>query len=334
MIAIIGFVLECVAAAALAAMTLSALALVAYRLARPVVMLCTASTRASVAFFFGTLPAIGASVIFVAVAAPSIGSATGLAEDHCPSHAHHLHVCFVHAAGLDPFLAAVGVAVLVLLAWRAVPFFTGLRQTASELATLEATGETRAGEFPLILVAGGPQLCHATGILRRRVVVSKSLWAALGVSERECALAHEQAHLCRHDPCARLLLALAGFCAPAFVARFFEREYQRGSEEACDATAAVSVGAGRLVAEALVSVVGLQRLAMTPPAKTSVAFGEADLERRVRRLLDGPLTVPGGVQALWVTGVVAAASLAVGLTTAPAVHHAVETIRSGFLSIP
>jgi Zn-dependent protease with chaperone function len=334
MTALIGFVLACTAAAAFAAVLLSGLVVVAYRLARSALTRCAPSTRASVAFLLGTLPAIGAAVVFVAVAAPSVGSALGLAEDHCPRHVHHLHVCFVHAAGFDPLLVALGLVAMFMLAWRARLLCAGLRGTARDLATLEAAGDTRSGAFPLILVPGGPRLCHAAGVVRRRVVVSERLWIALDARARACVLAHEEAHLRRHDPGARMLLALAGLCMPPFAARVFEREYQQGSEEACDATAAASVGAGGLVAEALVAVAGLQRWPSSPRVVASAAFGEVDLERRVRHLLAGRPSPLGGIRALWMTGVVAAVCFAVGLTSAPTVHHAVETLRSSLISVP
>jgi len=104
--------------------------------------------------------------------------------------------------------------------------------------------------------------------------------------------------------------------------------YRAAAEEACDADAASAVGDAALVAEALVKVAAVQR-GSWQPGGGAPAFGERDLETRVRRLLasGGPRSRPARALLLAACG-----SLGIYLpmlAQAASIHHTVETILHG-----
>ncbi|WP_373045729.1 M56 family metallopeptidase [Vulgatibacter sp.] len=278
--------------------------------------------RADLAFLLGTLPATATLAVLLAAIAPPLRALFG-GPDHCVDHAHHLHLCLIHFAGLRPGLAVAGAAALAAFAWRLGTFLAGERAATRRLRLLEGLGEARtdAHGSTLLLLPGAPGLCHAAGILRRRIFLSASLAGRLDPGALEGALAHERAHLRRRDPLSRLLLAGAGLFALPFVARTLARAHRDAAEEACDLHAAAEVGDGALVASALVQVAKLQR----DVQHLALAFGGSALERRVRALLDvpprtrTPLSLALGCSVLL-------AGAAVALAFDDAIHHAVETL--------
>jgi Zn-dependent protease with chaperone function len=192
------------------------------------------------------------------------------------------------------------------------------------LRHLEALGTRSGADFPVIAVPGRPHLCHAAGLFRRRVLVSSEFSTVLSPSEMRAALAHEIAHLRRHDPAVRLLIAFASLFAVPAAARLLSAHHGQAVEEACDAEAAAAVSDPGQVALALVKVAQLRHrwnasLAAVP------AFGEIALEQRVRLLLadTAPVVSRSAAPAIGVLGMLAVA----GLTWrhAPEVHHAVES---------
>ncbi|MCE9671702.1 M56 family metallopeptidase [Myxococcus stipitatus] len=279
--------------------------------------------RADGAFVLGTLPAVVALAVVAAAAAPSLSAMLGWSRDHCGGHGHHLHLCLLHSSGVRPVLAVTGAAALATLLFRAGGLAWRILQTRSRLAALEALGVARHGPFPVVLVPGAPRLCHAAGVLRRRVLLSASMEEALTPRQLRCVLAHEEAHLHRRDPLASLMLCVAGLFAPPPLARGFLARYQLAAEQACDAEAMRAVGDGMAVAEALVKMAGLQRGAREVAAVP--AFGKLALEARVKALLDEEALQPGASRALLLGVSAATAVLVLALLHAASLHHAVET---------
>ena len=97
-------------------------------------------------------------------------------------------------------------------------------------------------------------------------------------------------------------------------------DHRTAMEEAADSRAASTVGSAHLVAEAIVSVARIQ---VGEPSFQNGITG-SDIERRVRRLLDGAEDRPS----LGVSGVVGACffMFGVALVDANRVHHAVESL--------
>jgi Zn-dependent protease with chaperone function len=196
----------------------------------------------------------------------------------------------------------------------------------TRVAALVALGSRREGAaFPVVAVPGNARLCHATGLHRRRILLSAQMEEALSPAALSSALAHEEAHLHRRDPLIGLLLAVGGLFAPPLLSRLFLDGFRRAAEEACDAEAAQAVGDGTVVAAALVQVAALQRQAL-PALDGTPAFGELALERRVQLLLDGPGPSGGPGRALRVTLALSSAAVLLSFTQSAFLHHAVETL--------
>jgi len=325
MIAALSFLLECAAIAALLATGASLLVLAVSAVLVPVASRASPSLRADLAFLGGVLPAAAAIAGTLSAAAPPIASALGLATDHCQTHGHHLHLCFVHSAGLRPAIATLGAFSLATFVFRGCSVLSRFLAMRRRLLQLQRLGSIVSGELPVVAVPGPPRMCHATGLLRGRILLSSSLAEGLGPGEVRCALAHEEAHLRRRDPLANLLMSLAGLFVPTPGSRLLQRAYRSAAAEACDADAAAAVGDPALVAEALVKVAAVQR-GPWQPAETVPAFGELALERRVRLLLARTGIRSRPTHALLV-GVATSLAIALPLLVeAASFHHAVETV--------
>ncbi|QRK09432.1 hypothetical protein JQX13_04620 [Archangium violaceum] len=321
--ATLAFLLECAATAALVGTAVSLLVWPALLVLRARALQRVPALRADLAFVLGTLPALASVGVVAAAAAPPLAAALGLAADHCLGHGHHVHLCFLHTATVRPVLATVGAFSLVVFLFRAGDVVLRLLRVRARLSALESLGTPRSGPFPIVAVPGAPRLCHAVGLVRRRILLSASLEESLTQVELRSALAHEEAHLRRREPLLGLLLGVAGLFAAPFLARACVTVYQTAAEEACDAEAAAAVGDGGLVAGALVKVATLQRR-LSNVAGEMPAFGALALERRVRLLLDEEARATSA-QALRVAGVMALAAGLLAFAYTAFLHHAVET---------
>jgi beta-lactamase regulating signal transducer with metallopeptidase domain len=220
----------------------------------------------------------------------------------------------------------LGALSLAVFLFRTASLCVRVGALRARVSALLALGVGRAGAaFPVWVVPGAARLCHATGLRRRRILLSARMEEALAPPALASALAHEEAHLRRRDPLLGLLLGVANLFAPPPLGRLFLEGYRHAAEEACDAEAAHAVGDGALVAAALLQVAALQRHPAAALHGTA-AFGELALERRVQLLLERPLcsAVPG--RALRLTAVASSAALLLTLTQAAFLHHAVETL--------
>jgi Zn-dependent protease with chaperone function len=327
--ALLAFLLECVATVALIGTATSLLLWPALPLLRGRALERVPALRADLAFVLGLLPALTSLAVAGAAVAPPLAAALGLAEDHCLGHGHHIHLCFLHATQVRPLLAVLGASSLAVFTHRAVSFVLQGARMRARLSALESLGASRPGRFPLLTVPGAPRLCHAVGILRRRILLSASMEEELTPAELRAALAHEEAHLSRRDPLVGLLLGAAGLLAAPWLSRSWFATWQAASEEACDVQAVVAVEDGGLVASALVRVAVLQRR-VSEVTGTTAAFGALALERRVRLLLDGQPRSASSVYAMGLAGAVAFALGLLALGHASFLHHAVETALHHF----
>lgn len=286
--ALLAFALECSAVGAVAGIAVSvpvaALGMVIAR-ARG---LLSAGARADLLLVAGLLPTLSAVAVMAAAAAPSFGSALGLADDHCHGHPDPLHICFLHPSRLGANLAAIGAFALALWLWRSGALVVRLWRSSEQVRNLERLAWPGGGvpgqAFPVAVVPAS-RFCHAIGLFRRRILVSGDLWHALTNEEFAGALAHEEAHLQRRDPLATALLAAASLFAFPFVAGLLRHWHRQASEEACDEAAVARVGDGAIVAAALVKVAAMHHgrhaeVFMAP------GFCGRGLEERVHRLLE------------------------------------------------
>lgn len=307
----LSFVLALGAIAAPVAWLVSGLSLVAM----PVVRRLSPVSRAEASIVLALLPVSTAALLVAAVSVPSVLYGLGLGPDHCLGHEHHPHVCFWHGALLPAWLAWIGAVGWAATAVRLGQVVAGLAHAERVGRALAAFGTERDGVH---VVPATVAVCHAVGLLRPRVLVSRAVTEGLDEGELRAAVAHERAHVDRADPRWSAVLALAGCVAPLTSGRWFAL-WRDAAEEAADDVAA-SLTDGATVARALVSVA---RLPMVPVP--GFAFGGSGLERRVVRLLDGagvPRRSRAGAGAAFL---VVSAGLVVVAAHEP-LHHLVEEL--------
>jgi len=186
---------------------------------------------------------------------------------------------------------AVGLVRLGLL-WRC----TGRRSLPAPFRLRSALDRVarRFGMAPplLVVVPSHRPLAHVYGLPgnRSRLVVSTWVPDHLDPQEVEGVLAHELAHLARGDHAIAWLALLLrdAFCyLPSSRAAF--RRLQQQQELVCDDLAAGVTGRPLALASALAKVwQGALGAPAMPAAGVGLAGAHADLEGRIRRLLDGP----------------------------------------------
>jgi beta-lactamase regulating signal transducer with metallopeptidase domain len=319
---VIGWLLVSLQAFAVAAVAAALTSLVASVLLVSIPSDRTAARRADASFLLGLLPGLVAIGSWVAVVMPSFLHATGLRLDHCGEHTHHAHLCAIHAGAPVLPLVALGVLVLGITVWRGARLARRQWLSVRLIGALERLGtELTDQAHPVVLVPGSPRLCVATGLRRRRVLLSSAITQALAPSLVDAALAHEHAHLRRHDPLLRVVLAWAGLFSPPSSAALAQRAFAEAAEEACDAVAASSVDRF-VLAESLVR---MARITHRRVPATALAFCGATLERRVSLLLEGPARPsPSRVAPLATLSILLCTAAAIA--GADALHHAVESL--------
>jgi Zn-dependent protease with chaperone function len=330
-ISLLAFVLECAAVAALVGTAAGLLTLASLRAARPVVSSLRAAVRADLVLLLGLWPALAVVAMVAAAAAPSVASVLGFGPDHCLGHEHHLHICFLHSSGPRPALAALGAFALAVWIYRLASLIRGAVRLGSTSRHLERFAWAARASFPVLRVPGST-LCHATGLFRRRILLSAELADRLSSDQLASALAHEEAHLQRRDPLASFLLAVATLFVWPGVAQRLRRLHRQAAEEACDAAAAKVMGDGAVVAGALVEVAALQR-ELGPGARFAApAFGTHALEIRVAALLeDRAVSQSSSSRWGWLALVTTAAFVALAYRQAEWLHHSTETVLGRIL---
>jgi Zn-dependent protease with chaperone function len=321
------FVLECFAVALFAGVAASAISAVLLHLLAPALKRLSAARRADVLFLLSLLPAAGTLALVVGTAAPSVLALFGIGHDHCDVHGHHPHLCVIHSIDLRPVIVAFGVMSIAVFFYRSTMLARSALGTLNDLRRLEKLGTRRNGIFPAIVVPA--PMCHATGIFRRRILLSDEFQTLLTPAELRAALAHEEAHLHRRDPAALSFLRLASLFSVPALARLLSARFRQAIEEAADAQAAKSVADPSLVAKALIKVAALQHRGFD--AFSSVpAFGRTSLERRVRLLLDDSPILTAQPVSLVIGMAAVSISTSLALVHSAALHHAVETALSHF----
>lgn len=273
------------------------------------------------------LPAVVACTVVAVLLGHSL-AATGLADDHCPAHLHHLHLCVVHGAawGQEPWAVVTITTLGTLVVARSTHLLASQLRARRALSTLRRTGEW-AGD--VIRVPSPRVFCFVAGLRRAHVYVSTAAWEVLGETGRRAALAHERHHAACGDVARRLGLGLLAVVGAPFVARRLLARWSSATERLCDRAAADAVGDPVAVADALVL---FARRAAAPPVTAAAFTGSAaDLELRVEALL-GPAPADEGVaRRSWRAALVGAAAAAMmAITHADTLHHLLETLLGVF----
>jgi Zn-dependent protease with chaperone function len=172
-------------------------------------------------------------------------------------------------------------------------------ESAEALAELPViAGMLRVPAPPLVFLPRDQPVLFCTGVRRHTIVVSRGAVRLLDRGELRAALAHELAHLSRHDPAASWAVMAARAAMlfnPAF--QILSRALARDAEWLADERAAAAIGDRLALASGLIK---LHRATAGPvPVRRTLPFAAAlaeplarvrslDVEVRCRRLLDGP----------------------------------------------
>ncbi len=187
-------------------------------------------------------------------------------------------------------LQVLAVLTLAFTAAFAVRWYLITRQTRRLIARwlpIARPIQLGAARVPAFVVDSDFPVIGVIGVVRLKLVIAQSVLDACTPEELEAILAHEQAHIERHDNLWRALIMAADVLTWLPISRQLHSAWHAATEEAADDYAARLGHRGRpLLAQALVKVA---RLAVAPAAPqdlpaTALYRGD-DIERRVRRLL-------------------------------------------------
>ncbi len=177
---------------------------------------------------------------------------------------------------------------------------------------------------PVCVVDAPAPLLALTGLLRPRLVMSRSVASALSARQLRAALRHEEAHRASHDNLKRLMLMLSPGLLPGWHGfRTLERGWFRFTEWAADDEAVA--GNPRRSLSLAAALVRIARLGGTPaPSALSASFlaDGRDLSARVDRLLRPAMAAPANSAGPMVGASVAACLAIAGVLVAAALHPA------------
>jgi Zn-dependent protease with chaperone function len=272
-------------------------------------------------------PVLGLSVTLALVARSLVAPWLGLL-DHCPSHAHHLHLCIHHGAAWahQRWAVAASAGATVLLLARLVQRLAAMGSARSALRALAGVGQPVDGaEQDVLLAPSDVPFCFVGGLRTPRIFVSTAAWDRLADDERRAMLEHERAHVAGGDLWRRTLLgALALFGFPVLVHRVLAA-WDHATERLCDRQSAQSIGEPTAVARALVVLARAGAGRAVPCAAAFVS--RCHVVDRVESVL---ASEPEGQVPARRLGAMACATAAAVLVSAAVLaeplHHAIETL--------
>ena len=185
-----------------------------------------------------------------------------------------------------------------------------------ELALIRLRRRLGIEHAVMLLESAAVPVPAVVGWLRPVILVPASAFAGLTPQQLEAILAHELAHVRRHDYLINLLQAVVETLLFYHPAVWWVSSQVRQERESCCDDLAVSVCGDRLgYARALAALEGLR----TPSPRLAMSADGGSLLRRIRRLAGAPEGIPetaGGAPVAWVAG-----ALALTLLLGGAVFH-------------
>lgn len=245
----------------------------------------TERRAATLALVLPPVLALGLIVVLVFESYMELRSGT----DHCLEHSHHLHLCLLH--GGDFASRPVASALLILATWTFI--FRIARRLADVVAAhgvardVRAVGQRVSEDALCHVVPSSEPFAFAVGIFNPVVAVSSAAWDPLEQEQRHALLAHERAHVDRHDLLTRELLWIASLLSFPPVGRNALSLWTLASERLCDRYAVNASGKASVVAAAILAVARMRlrtrREAVTVP---SMALGaDSFVTERIESLL-------------------------------------------------
>lgn len=261
-----------------------------YPLVRSRILLLPPATRANYLLAWTVAPVVVGALLAGFIFLPTVLSLLGMASDHCQGYA----AGFPPPCLLHPLVAmerelpwvvflpinALGLVFLARVVWG----FLRLRRLAYALTVAGRSSASR----DLWIVESQWPLAMASSVPRPRVFVSSKLVQSLSSPQLAVVLAHEQAHLCRHDP-ARYFIARALSCLHVpWLRRQLLEDLSLAAEQACDEEAAQQIGDRLLVADTIVQVERLFHKQSSSAFALLPSFMGNQVVSRVEALLASP----------------------------------------------
>jgi hypothetical protein len=279
--------------------------------------------RATILCWICAAPLGGAAILAGLCLLPSLLSVVRPEFDHCLTHHGHLHLCLIHPP------ASLGGAI----GWSVNGVFWGLvaigiltvgrrvLSAARSLRDLRLVGRYDQA-VGVHLIPSSLPFSAVVGLLRQKILLSTALVDALPAPLLRIVLAHEGAHVARHDSFWQLIVSFLSVAHLPRLRRQILGDLGLAAERACDEHAA-TVTSDRLgVAQAILLV---ERMLTNHAGLLPLApgFGGSDVPARVEALLEPP---PRG--RAWVVPTVEVALIAalLALASSGTLHHWTETL--------
>jgi len=235
-------------------------------------------------------PAVMGLLLTGSIFLPTVLSLLGIESDHCQVYAANFsYRCLLHPLAsmerelpwflLFP-LSALGLIFFGRVGWELLRVYrlVGALTTASHL-DLSRNIWIVESEWPLALVSG---------ILHARVFVSSKLIHSLSPPQLTAVLAHERAHLHRHDPTWYFMAQTLSCLHFFWLRRKLLEDLSLAVEQSCDEEAAQQVGDRLLVADTIVQVERLFNKQFPSIPALLPSFMGSQVVVRVESLLASP----------------------------------------------
>jgi Zn-dependent protease with chaperone function len=269
-------------------------------------------------FFLRLLPALVALVVVLVLGVPSYL----WLEPHAIEESVSLACCA--AALLGAAVWCISIARVLDATVRSCRYARQCKRIGREMSRDGAAVPTSVLEVETPVIA-------LAGVIRPRVLVSRSVLTELTSGELDAALRHEEAHRNSRDNLKRFVCLLApGTVLLTRSSAALERAWARFSEWAADDEATCGdTRLSLLLASALIRVARMGASPQPSVSMTPLIAGDRDLTTRVDRLLRGHPAVPAR---LWTPSVVlggcavVVTSAVAGATQWPAILRVVHEI--------
>ncbi len=248
-------------------------------------------------------------------ASPSVAPARRGRDGGAPSVAGVAGIIRRSAAPVMPWMVAGWLSGVVLLSLRFLTGWASARQlrhrgvtpapVVLEAALARLSRRMRIWRPVQLLQSAAVAVPTALGALKPVILLPLCAVTGLGAEEIEAVLAHELAHIRRHDYLVNLLQTAAEtllFYHPAVW--WISRRIRIERENCCDDLAVMAMGDACIYARALVDLEEIRG----PRPRLAVAATGATLSRRIARLLPG-FQAPAERASRWLGGALALAML-------------------------
>lgn len=259
-----------------------------YPLIRPGLLTRHPRQRANALLGWAVAP-VGVGLFFTSLLfMPSLLSRLGIPAGHCHDHAERLpHICltnplFTGSETLPWFLVS---ALTVLLTGFLVAQGTYLHKFARLKSALHRASHEDGADYNLI--HWRRPAAFTAGFWEPQIFISSRLRQALSTEHFQAVITHEQAHVRRRDPLRKYLGMALSLLHIAPTRRCILKDLTLATEQACDEAAAVEMGDGLPVAEAILAVQRLLHNSQSGLDAVAVGFTSSESASRVEALLTG-----------------------------------------------